>query len=217
MPNASIIAFLGWRAPAPRGCARKQAEARSPGSRLSKNSCWHTAPARRPHWDALLHGPVLPTGFGLALLTSRGLGHPWVGLVALPAGHHAGLEQPIPRVDPALVGAGASGLCTNSSCSCRSRLLPRRVYSLQHSPGVALGRAKPLEGGLWVRLRLSPTAHRVPDPTSPFGWECLNGCGGQRPLHPPTARPPAVPGTTARPWGGLQGEALSTSPGSLKG
>lgn len=84
-------------------------------------------------------------------------------------------------------------------------------------PWCGTGRAKPLEGGLWVRLRLSPTAHRVPDPTSPFGWECLNGCGGQRPLHPPTARPPAVPGTTARPWGGLQGEALSTSPGSLKG
>ena len=143
VPNASIIAFLGWRAPAPWGCARKQAEARSPGSRLSKNSCWHTAPARRPHWDALLHGPVLPTGFGLALLTRRGLGHPWVGLVALPAGHHAGLEQPIPHVDPALVGAGASGLCTNSSCSCRSHLLPRRVYSLQHSPGVALGEQNP--------------------------------------------------------------------------
>lgn len=111
-------------------------------------------------------------------------------------------------VEPALVGAGASGLCANSSRS----LLPRRISSLHHSPGVVVGRAKPLAGGLWVRL--SPAAHKCRPLVSLWMGvsEWLRWAGT---LRPSAAQPPAVP--APRPWGGLQGEALSISPGNLEG
>lgn len=187
VPNASIIAFLGWRAPAPWGCARKAGRGTEPESelcsRLSKNSCWHAAPAQHCWLRSLGCTPSWASApYWL-----------WDG-----SAHHQGLGASLgwlccsPRASRALCQPGVSdGSCGTSPGGCRSiwavckqqpQPPPKKDFFTASQPWCGGGESKtPHRRAVG---QTEPHGPQVPCSTSPYGWESLNGCGGQGPCVP---------------------------------
>lgn len=187
VPNASIIAFLGWRAPAPWGCARKAGRGTEPESelcsRLSKNSCWHAAPAQH----CWLHSLGCTPSWASAPYWL------WDG-----SAHHQGLGASLgwlccsPRASRALCQPGVSdGSCGTSPGGCRSiwavckqqpQPPPKKDFFTASQPWCGGGESKtPRRRAVG---QTEPHGSQVPCSTSPYGWESLNGCGGQGPCVP---------------------------------